>query len=213
MMSFNPVTLGLMVITTLLSVIAFGNRSLFDRWKFNPWAIKNQRQAWRFLSYGVLHADTIHLFINMIVLWSFGDIVEQVFRHEFHARGPWLFLLMYLGGIILSVVPSFYKNRNNPYYNAVGASGAVSAVVFASILFAPTGRIYLFFIPIGIPAFIFGVLYLIYSYIMARRSHGTIGHDAHFWGAVFGIVYCLACKPVFALRFWHQVMGFFYGFS
>ncbi len=212
MSDLNPVTLSLMLLTTITSVIAFGNRDFFDRWKFNPYSIKSGRQAWRFLTYGALHADMMHLFINMIVLWSFGDMVEQVFRYAFHARGPFLYLLLYLGAVIVSVLPSYYKNRNNPHYNAVGASGAVSAVVFASILFAPTGRIYLFFIPIGIPAFIFGLLYLLYSYIMARKSRGNIGHDAHFWGAVFGLVYCITCKPAFVLKFWHQVLGFLNGF-
>jgi membrane associated rhomboid family serine protease len=108
---------------------------------------------------------------------------------------------------MLSVLPSFGKYKNDPGYNAVGASGAVSAVVFASILFVPLGKIYLFFIPIGIPAFIFGGLYLIYSAYMAKRGGDNIGHDAHFWGALFGFVYTIAIKPkVFLVLIQHPVV-------
>ena len=109
---------------------------------------------------------------------------------------------------MLSVLPSFGKHKDDPAYNAVGASGAVSAVVFASILFVPLGKIYLFFVPIGIPAFIFGGLYLIYSAYMAKRAKDNIGHDAHFWGALFGIVFTIALKPKIFLYFIDQIARF-----
>lgn len=205
----NPVTLVLIGVTAIVSVIALSNRNLFDQWKFNPYAAKNSRQYWRFFTYGLLHADFIHLFINMMVLWSFGDVVEQYYAVIFGKKWLMMYLLLYVGGIMLSVLPSFGKHKNHPEYNAVGASGAVSAVVFASILFAPTGKIYLFFIPIGIPAFIFGLLYLVYSYIMGRRGKSNIGHDAHFWGAIFGILFTIASKPIVAKHFWIQIMDFF----
>ena len=205
----NPVTLVIVCATALTSVIAFSNRDLFDKWKFNPYQAKHSRQYWRFFTYGLLHADFIHLFINMFVLWSFGAVVEQYYGELFHQKWILMYLLLYIGGIMLSVLPSFGKHKNDPAYNAVGASGAVSAVVFASILLYPTGKIFLFFIPIGIPAFIFGFLYLIYSWIMAKRGRGNIGHDAHFWGAIFGVLFTIASKPIVAKYFWLQIMNFF----
>jgi membrane associated rhomboid family serine protease len=204
----SPVTAAIIGITAVTSILAFANRDLFDRMKFNPYAAKHSRQYWRFFSYGLLHADWIHLLINMMVLWSFGEVVELSYKIVFDVRASLMYLLLYIGGIMLSVLPSFGKHKNNPYYNAVGASGAVSAVVFASILFAPAGKIYMFFIPVGIPAFIFGILYLVYSYIMAKRGRGNIGHDAHFWGAVYGVVFTIIAKPEIAVYFWQTISGY-----
>ena len=150
----------------------------------------------------------MHLFINMFVLYSFGKVVIDYYVAIFGLKGYYYFVLLYIGAIMLSVLPSFGKHKNDPGYNAVGASGAVSAVVFASILFVSLGKIYLFFIPIGIPAFIFGGLYLYYSAYMAKRGGDNIGHDAHFWGALFGIVYTIALKPKIFLYFIDQIGGF-----
>ena len=108
----------------------------------------------------------------------------------------------------MSVLPSFGKHKNDPYYNAVGASGAVSAVVFASILFNPTNKITIFPVPIGIPSFIFGILYLIYSAYMGKRGKDNIGHDAHFWGAVYGVVFTIALEPRVGLFFIHEIRTF-----
>lgn len=205
----NPLTLAIVGITAVTSIIAFSNRDAFDRMKFNPFSVKHSKQYWRFFTYGLLHADWIHLFINMMVLWSFGGVIEQAYSLIFGIKWILMYLLLYVGGIMLSVLPSFGKHKNDPLYNAVGASGAVSAVVFSSILFAPLGSIRFFFIPIDIPAFIFGALYLVYSYIMARRGKGNIGHDAHFWGAVYGILFTIISKPVVAQYFWSQIKDFF----
>ena len=203
----NPLTLAIIGITAVTSLIAFSNRELFDRMKFNPFAAKHSRQYWRFFTYALLHADWMHLIINMWVLWSFGRVVEGAYSSNFGQKWVLMYLLLYIGGVMMSVLPSFGKHKNNPAYNAVGASGAVSAVVFASILFLPTGTIRLFPIPIGIPAFVFGVLYLVYSWYMGKRGRGNIGHDAHFWGAIFGIVFTIVSKPRVALYFWSQVSG------
>lgn len=195
MITPKTLTLTIIIITVLFSLLTFSNRSLFSQMLFNPFSIKHSRQYWRFFSYGLIHADLGHLFINMFVLWSFGKVAGEAYYYVFNWKWSFMFLLLYIGGIIISVLPSYFKHRNNPAYNAVGASGAVSAIVFTSILFIPTGKIYIFFIPIGIPAFIFGGLYLVYSWYMGRRGKGNIGHDAHFWGAVFGIVFTIAAKP------------------
>jgi membrane associated rhomboid family serine protease len=114
-------------------------------------------------------------------------------------------MLLYLGGLILSIIPAYGKNKNNVFYNSVGASGAVSAVVFSSIILYPAGKIFLFFIPIGIPAPIFGILYLVYEYYMSKKGKDNIGHDAHFWGAVFGVMYIIAIRPQFAVSFLQQI--------
>jgi membrane associated rhomboid family serine protease len=118
-------------------------------------------------------------------------------------------MLLYVGGIMFSVLFDFGRHKNDIGYNAVGASGAVSAIVFASILLYPAGGVYLFFIPIEIPSPVFGILYLIYSVYMGRRGGDNIGHDAHFWGAIFGIVFTLALKPQLALDFVNEIGSLF----
>lgn len=181
----------LIAITVIVSLWAFSRRDLFDRLKFNAYQIKQYGQWYRFLSYGLVHADTVHLLVNMFVLYSFGTIVETFFDHYFDNRGLLFYLLLYIGGLGFSTLYDFGKYKNDLHYNAVGASGAVSAIVFSSIILYPAGKIYLFFIPIGIPSPLFGLLYLVYSYYMARKGRDNIGHNAHFWGAVFGIFFTL----------------------
>ena len=145
----------------------------------------------------------------MFVLWSFGRIVFDIYGYLFGSLGILYFLLLYIGGIMFSVLFDFGRHKNDAWYNAVGASGAVSAVVFASIILYPAGGVYLFFIPIEIPSPVFGILYLIYSASMARRGRDNIGHDAHFWGAIYGVVLTIAFKPVLFLRFIDEVTNIF----
>jgi membrane associated rhomboid family serine protease len=200
--------LTIIILTAVISIMAFNNNEVFYRLKFNPFLVLQSRQWYRFFTYAFLHAGWMHLFINMFVLYSFGRVVIDYYTAIFGLKGYYYFALLYIGAIMLSVLPSFGKHKNDPSYNAVGASGAVSAVVFASILFVPLGKIYLFFIPIGIPAFIFGALYLVYSAYMAKRGGDNIGHDAHFWGALFGVVYTIAIKPKIFLYFIDQISSF-----
>lgn len=197
----------IIVLTSLISIWAFYNPEISNKLRFNAYAIKYGKQGYRFFSYALIHAGWVHLLINMFVLHSFGNLVEQVFHIVFGAKGYFFFILLYLGGIIFSVLFDFRAQKENPYYNAVGASGAVSAVVFASILLYPTGKISLLFLPIPIPSFIFGILYLVYSAYMAKRGGDNIGHSAHFWGAVFGILFTIILKPGFAVLFWGQIFG------
>lgn len=192
-------------ITAVISFLAFSNRELFDRLKFNAWYIKRDREWYRFFSYALLHADWGHLLINMFVLWSFISVVMQFFTRDFGQMAGFYFILLYIGGVIFATLWDFAKNRDNIYYNAVGASGAVSAVVFASIILFPNGRIFFFFIPVGIPSWLFGILYLVYSAYMGKRSHDNIGHNAHFWGAIFGIVFTLLIKPDYINMFYRQL--------
>ena len=124
----------IIAITVFVSITAFNNYRIFDKLKFNAYFIKHSKEAYRFFTYGLIHADWTHLIINMFVLHSFGRIVEFFFKNYFGVKGIFYFLLLYIGGIVLSVVASFQKNKDNIYYNSVGASGAVSAVVFSSII-------------------------------------------------------------------------------
>ena len=201
--------LSLVAVTCLVSILAFRNPELFRRFQFNAYAIKHQKQSYRFFTYGFLHAGWAHLAINMFVLWSFGRIVYTLYLYIFGNLGILYFLLLYIGGIMFSVLFDFGRHKDHVWYSAVGASGAVSAVVFASIILYPAGGIYLFFIPIEIPSPIFGILYLVYSAYMARRGKDNIGHDAHFWGAVYGVILTIALKPVLFLNFIDEVINIF----
>ncbi len=199
----------IIVITVIISLIAFNRRDWFDKLRFSAYAIKHDKQGWRFVSYAFLHADWIHLLINMFVLYSFGEVVWAYFQYLFAGKAILYFLLLYLGGIIFSVLIDFGMHKNNPYYTAVGASGAVSAVVFSSIILMPTAKLYLFFIPVPIPAVIFGILYLIYSAYQGRKGRDNVGHNAHFWGAIFGVVFTIILKPQLALLFFEQLKELF----
>jgi len=185
----------IIAITAIISILAFKNRLLFDRLKFNAYQIKHRKEGWRFVSYAMVHAGWLHLLINMWVLYWFGQIVEKQFRTSFGLKGFVYYLLLYLGGVLFAVLFDFGKQKDNIYYNAVGASGAVSAVVFSSILIYPMGSLYLFPIPFAIPAWLFGILYLLYSAYMQKNVRDNVGHSAHFWGAIFGIVFTLIVIP------------------
>ena len=201
--------LAIIIITVIISIYALYNQEVFGRLKFNAYAIRHHGEGWRFFTYGLIHADWVHLFINMFVLYSFGKAVIDAYHFYFDMKGYMFYLLLYVGGIVFSVLFDFGKHKDDMYYNAVGASGAVSAVLFASILLYPTGTVMLFPIPFPLPSVLFGAFYLIYSAVMARRAKDNIGHNAHFWGAVFGIVFTVALKPNLAISFYKQVMGLF----
>lgn len=203
------ITILIIIFTAGTSLIAFNRGDIFDRLKFNPYIILHSKQWHRFFTYGLLHADWLHLVMNMFVLYSFGENVEFFMRYTFGAQGKIFYLLLYVFGIIVSVIPSFIKHRNHEWYNAVGASGAVSAVVFSSIIFWPSSKIMFLFIPYPIPASVFGILYLIFSAYMAKRASDNIGHDAHFWGALFGALFTIMLKPSLAILFIHQLANVF----
>ena len=203
------ITIIIILLTVLISFLCLNNIELFDKLKFNAYDVKHSNQWYRFFTYGFLHAGWLHLFINMLVLYSFGSIVETYLKFYFPEKYILYYLLLYIGGLILSIIPAYGKNKNDVFYNSVGASGAISAVLFSSIILYPAGKVSLFFIPIGIPSPIFGVLYLAYEYYMSKRVRDNIGHDAHFWGAVFGVVYIIAIKPLFAISFLEQIGLYF----
>ena len=198
-------TFFIIAITVLISIISFGNSNLFRKLTYSPFGIKYNRQGYRFFSYALVHADVMHLLVNMFVLFSFGRVVEYIYSELFGVKGYLYFALLYLGGVVLSVTPAYGKHKDNPAYSAVGASGAVSAVVFASIILNPLAPIGILFIPFNIPAIIFGTLYLIYSAYMTGKAVDNVGHDAHFWGAVFGILFTIVIKPALVVHFYQTL--------
>ena len=188
-------TIIIIIATGIVSFTAFSNVELFNSLKFNAYYIKHSGEKWRFFSYALVHSGWMHLIINMYVLYSFGGVVERSFTGMFGPIGFLYYALLYLGGILFSTLFDFGKHKDDVYYNAVGASGAVSAVVFSSILVYPSGSIFLFPIPFPLPSWVFGVAYLIYSAYMGKKGADNIGHNAHFWGAVFGIVLTIIIVP------------------
>ena len=195
----------IIIATLVVSVISWRNPELFAKLRFNASLVKERKEYWRILSYGLIHADWVHLGINMFVLYSFGSVVIQYFSLVFPGNGILYYLLLYISGLGFSIIPAYAKHKNNPYYNAVGASGAVSAVLFSSIVFNPMNKIYLFPIPIGIPAVIFGILYIAYSAYMNKKSSDNIGHDAHLWGGIYGFLITIALKPELISHFFNQI--------
>ncbi len=204
------INLVIVLITCGVSFMAFRDHNFFDRLKFNAHAVKHYPNQWyRIFSYGLVHADFVHLAINMFVLYSFGDAVLYLFNIVFEGHAVLYYALLYIGGLAFSTLFDLRKYGDSPSYNAVGASGAVSAVIFASILIYPMGKISLLFIPIGIPSFIFGALYLIYSAYMGKKNIDNIGHNAHFWGAIYGMVLPIALKPALFGNFIDQITAYF----
>lgn len=198
----------IIIITVIISVSAFYNPNLLDKWIFFPYRIFHEKQYYRFITSGFLHANWMHLIINMFVLWSFSQNVESYYKAYFGMKGIYYYLLLYLAAIVISDFTTFIKNKDNPYYRGLGASGAVSAVVFASILFNPMGQLLIWGV-LPIPAVLFGILYLVFSAYYAKSSQGNINHDAHFYGAVFGFLYTLLLKPGLFLDFIEQIKNAF----
>jgi membrane associated rhomboid family serine protease len=206
----NP-ALILIALTAGISMYAWSNRELIEKWIFSPYLVSQRGQWYRFLTSGFLHADFVHLAFNLFAFYSFSPAVLSEFAGAYGIQGGIAaFLLLYIGGIIVSDIPTYFRHRNDPAYRSLGASGGISSVLFASILFYPTGRISVFPLPpdIGIPSFLFGFLYLAYSYYQGRRRGDNINHDAHFYGALFGIVVALALVPQAGLTFISQVRDY-----
>ncbi len=195
------------MITAVISIIGFRNQDVFSKGVLSPYKIVHNNDYHRIITHGFLHADWAHLIINLIVFISFGEALLQYFNYYFGINSSLLFLIFYLFSIILSSVYSIYKQKDNPNYGAIGASGAVSATVFATIFFAPLHKIALFGV-LPIPGILFGVAYLFYSYYMSKKSYDNIGHDAHFWGAVFGLIFPVILKPSLIGTFFEQLTHF-----
>jgi len=204
-------TILIVVITSIISIIAFNSREIFDKLQLNSYEVYHRKQWYRVISHGFLHADWVHLFVNMFVLFSFGKSVENTFNQlqdiEIIKSPVLAFVLLYFGSMIFATVTTIAKHKDNHYYNSVGASGAVSAIVFTSIFFQPLANLY-FYAVIPIPGIVFGVLYLGYSHYMSRKGKDNINHDAHFIGAVFGFLFPLLLDPKLIHVFLGQLFNF-----
>ena len=194
------ITLIIIIATTLVSISGFSSQKIIDDLIFYPPAVTHQRQWWRFFTCGLIHADFGHLILNMYALYIFGVPVEKAFVSVsiFGRYGNLVYLLMYVSALIVCLLPTYRKHKNNYYYRSLGASGAVSAVVFCFILLFPLQKLGLVFFPVMIPGFIFGTLYLIVSTILERRSSDRINHSAHIWGAIYGIVFLIVAANFFS---------------
>lgn len=209
------ITWAIIILTSITSIIAFPPNvqsiesirrpEWFDRFKFNAFSISNNNEYHRFFTYGFVHASWMHLFFNMFTLYFFGGFVEKTFAVLFGHWGGLIYLSFYFLAIGVSTLADFFKYKNHSHYNAVGASGAVSAVLFAAILFRPDMKIMFVFIPIPITAWFFGFMFIAYSIFMAKRNRDNIGHSAHLWGALFGFVFPIIFNPQLFMYFFSNL--------
>ena len=190
----STILLVIIAATAIFSYYGLQNMSIFEKYKFNVSSILYKKEYVRLLSSCFLHADLMHLVFNMMTLFFFGPAIIQAF-------GEINFLLIYLGAILLGNLFSLYLYKNQGWYSAIGASGGVSGILFASIAVNPQIGIYIFFIPIAIPGFIFGLVYFGYSVyqMLNPKAHDNIGHAAHLGGAFFGLVYIIMLAPQLAI--------------
>ena len=188
----STLTISIIILTCIISITGFNSPKVIDDLIFWPPGINKNRQYYRFITCGLIHADYVHLAFNMFTLYFFGKEMEDRYMSEL-GLPHYTFLILYVGALIVSVLPSYFKHRNDYNYRSLGASGAVCAVLFSFILLKPWVTILVFFIPA--PAIIYALLFLGYSVYMSRRGGGYVNHDAHFWGALFGILFTIAVRP------------------
>nr|MBS0037862.1 rhomboid family intramembrane serine protease [Saprospiraceae bacterium] len=198
-------TVILVILTFIVSYKAFNNPSIIHKYRHYPF-METKGENYRFLTGGFLHGGWLHLLINMFVLWQFGEIVEFMYQQWFgELLGVVLYVLMYLSCIVAANFSTFLKHRENPHFSSIGASGAVSGVVFIFILVGPWEMLYLYGI-LPIPAVIAGLLFLWYSSWASQKGGDLIDHDAHYYGAVYGLLFTLLLKPGLALDFFHLLV-------
>lgn len=202
------VTIALVVLTFLVSYQCFENPDLFNKLKHWPFVVKRNGEYYRFLTSGFVHQDWWHLGINMFVLYGFGEYIEHMFVHEYFGpvKGRLIYLLLYLVAIVASDLPTYFARQDDSYYASIGASGAVSAILFAFVLLNPWQLIYLYMI-IPIPAIIAAVAYLVYSSWAPGNIADNVNHSAHFYGAVFGFFGTIALRPSLFMEFVEKLMN------
>ena len=200
------ITYTLIGITVLVSMYSFNHEGLLRGLMMNPYMISSRNQYYRFLTSGFIHKDHMHLLLNMFSFYFFGGAIEHVFKILFGDIGGFYFIFLYLFAIVISDLPTFLKHRNNPGYNSLGASGGVAAVIFAFIILLPLEKICIYF-ALCMPGFILGTLYLVFSYYQGRKGNDGINHDAHLYGALFGLFFCIILYPQSVPNFIQQVMS------
>lgn len=197
----SPITLLLIAVTTVVSLFAFRSPSVAGRLILWPPAIDRYKQYDRFIGYGLIHADLWHLLFNMVTLYFIGSIMERMVA-ELSGR-VWVYPLFYLSALVVSILPTYLKHQKDAEYRALGASGAVSALLFGFILLQPWARLIVFIIPM--PAIVFAVLYVAYSIWMDRRGDSSIAHGAHLAGAAYGVLFMIAMEPRIVPHFLGQL--------
>jgi membrane associated rhomboid family serine protease len=197
------ITLTIIIVTCVVTLAGFKNGKVVDELIFWPPAISKKHQYYRFITCGLIHADYMHLIFNMLTLYFFGTFMEAHYQGELGLQ-KWYYLALYIGALIVSNIPTYLKHRNDYNYRSLGASGAVSAVLFAFILLYPWQRIVVLVFPV--PAIVYGVLFLVYSAYMSRKGGDNVNHDAHFYGALFGILFTIAVSPAVAGDFWNKLI-------
>lgn len=183
------ITIIIIAITAVFSYMAFNNHTLMSRFIFHPPSVK-QGGWYRLFSYGALHADFTHLIFNMLTLYIFGTYIEKFFKSILgESQGSLWYIVLYVSALLISILPTYFKEKNNNYYHGLGASGAVSAVVFAYILINPMSFMGIMFIPIMLPAFLFGIIYVVLSIYLEKKQGGNVNHSAHIAGGIYGMVF------------------------
>lgn len=200
-------TLIIVIATVGISLWAFNNDTIYQKGLMNAYLTIQKGQYWRLLSSGFLHGSYIHLGFNMFTFYFFGAVVERTFSQLLGPSASIIFILYYFSAIIISDLPVAFKQRNNPGYNSLGASGAVSAMVFTSILYFPLNDLCLYGI-LCLPGFILGTLYVVYSYFQGRNMSDNINHEAHLYGAIYGIFIGVLIYPDSVMSFFRQVASY-----
>jgi membrane associated rhomboid family serine protease len=200
-------TIIIVVITCVISITAFSKRELFDKFLFVPSKILGNKEWYRLVSHGFIHADWMHLLFNMFVLYLFGSRVEEYFDAIFGDKGLYYFILLYVGGLVFASMRTLQKEKDNYMYSSVGASGAVSGVLFTAILFEPLEKLCFYGI-VCLPGIFWAVAYVGYSVYMSKKGKDNINHDAHLWGAIFGVVFTLILDYRIFFLFFNRLTDF-----
>ncbi len=206
------ITILIILITFSISFYAFKSSDIMYKFIFSPYKVYREKEFFRFLTSGFIHADFYHLLFNMIALYSFGESLEVSYRYYFGELGKFFFIALYVGGLLISNIPSFLKHKKDSSYHSLGASGGVDAVVFSCILYSPISPICLFQV-ICLPSFIFGIFYIIYTIYSGRNNYNSrVNHWAHLSGAIFGLVFNIILEPKIVLFFIYQIKKLIYSY-
>jgi len=199
-LSLYPVASFIFVITLITSLMAFSNENLYGKLMLHPYSVSRGKHLYTLITSGLIHKDWMHLIFNMLSYYFFAFQLEGIIGH-------WQFGLLYVVSLVLSDLPSVSKHKEDFWYHSLGASGAISAVLFSFILYAPMSMMLIMPLPVPIPAILFGVLYLVYCSYASKYSRDNINHDAHLYGALSGIMITIALNPKIVAVFLHQISG------
>jgi len=197
------ITISIIVLTCLISVTALNNSRIMDDLIFWPPAISIRHQYYRFITCGLIHADFLHLGFNMVTLYFFGRALEVYYRGQLGLQHYW-YLVLYISALVVANIPSYAKRKDDYNYRSLGASGAVCAVLFAFILLDPWEKLYIF-AALPVPAILYAVIFMAYSIYMSKRGGDNVNHDAHLWGAIYGVTFTIVLRPTVISSFINEL--------